>query len=232
MKFKSIFTTAITTSLLLVGSSAMAHHVAVNGNGLPHIKGKVNKLLLNAYDNCPKNEFEGSNRNSIALLANFDGNNRGGGGIITKKENTISLLVNSGMPDFTVVDGNACNSDGAAFTLPNGALFDEWDGDDGLWAVFVRMRGQPGTGINMALCYTDKDSVVVCDTGDVVDVTRGNGKPAVLDATRELLGFDTEPLTGEDAFWDVVTEGRAKATLYFYDCDDLNELPGNVGEAC
>ena len=144
--------------------------------------------------------------------------------------NDILLTVNSQIPDFTVIDGNACNSDGAMYNLPNGALFDEELGDDGEWAVFIRMRGQPSTGINMTLCYTEADqNNIVCDTGDSVDAVRGNGKPKVTDVTRALLGFDQTPANTPNPWWDVSTNGRAKATLYFYDCDDL---PIGVGQAC
>ncbi|MDH3377745.1 MAG: hypothetical protein OEQ39_12420 [Gammaproteobacteria bacterium] len=44
-------------------------------------------------------------------------------------------------------------------------------------------------------------------------MTRGNGKPGVTDVTRELLGFDSTPLSTGDPnpFWDVTTQGQAKA---------------------
>ena len=208
---------------------ASAHHIAVLGNDLPHISGKVEKLHLHAYDGCQSNPHdtnEGSNGGNVIVLDyNIDGRN----GLLGK--NDIELVVNGDWPNFAILDGNACDNDPAMFNLPSDALFDEPTGTEtGEWAVLVRMRGQPGSKFAARLCYTDGTDIV-CDVG-TVDIIRGNGKPSVTDVTRKLLGFDDlADLEDEKTqqWWEIGPGGRMRATLYFYDCDDLDP---SVTDAC
>lgn len=237
---------AVAFAFSSASTPATAHHVLLEGqgNGLPHIQGKLEKLHLRAQDGCPSNPHdtnEGSNGgNTIIFNTNVQGGKGPNAGVLG--ENDIELLVNTDWPVFTVVDGNACDDDPAQFTLPSDALFDENStsdlvADSGEWAVFVRMRGKPYTGFEATLCYTDS-SVIVCDTGDSVDITRGKGKPRVEDVTNELLGFDDlssfvdedgEPTEVTQTWWEVDPNGNFKATLYFYHCD---ALPEGIGEGC
>lgn len=211
-----------------VSGPAMADHVALLGNDLPHIKGKVEKLHLHAYDHCKEQEFEGSNRNVIMLEADFgvfgtDGvvRDHGNDSLNLIKTNDIFLVDATalvGVDDFTVLDGNACDNseaDGATFALPSDIATQ--------WIAMLRLRGQPTTGIDIALCFTD-DSVIVC--GQSVVKIRSRGKPGVTNVTRRLLkdiDFATSP------FWEVFTQGRLKATIHFYPCDEVNDA---VLDAC
>lgn len=208
----------------LFSSNAMADHVALLGNDLPHITGKAEKLHLHAYDTCKEQEFEGSNRNVIMLQADFgnvDLNNDGvvrdhsGDSMNLVKINDI-FLVNAttlGVDDFTVLDGNACENsedDGATFALPADIATN--------WVGMLRLRGQPDTGVDIATCWTDDVSGdIVC--GEAVVKVRGTGKPGVTNVTRRLL----ETIDYADSpFWEAFTQGRLKATIYFYPCDEVN----------
>ena len=204
-----------------VSGPALADHVALLGNDLPHIKGKVEKLHLHAYDHCKEQEFEGSSRNVIMLQADFGAlgtddvvRGHGADSLNLIKTNDIflvnaSLLV--GVDDFTVLDGNACENtedDGATFALPSDIATE--------WIAMLRLRGQPTTGLDIALCFTDA-GVIVC--GKAVVKVRSRGKPGVTNVTKRLLediDFATSP------FWEVFTQGRLKATIHFYPCDEVN----------
>lgn len=197
------------------GTSSMADHVALLGNDLPHMTGKAEKLHLHAYDTCKEQEFEGSNRNVIMLQADFDEASHTVDTQNLIKTNDIFLIeAVDDINDFTVLDGNACENsedDGALFALPTDIATE--------WAAFLRMRGQPGTGIDVATCYYDTSlGYVVC--GESVIRVRDRGKPSASDVTRQLL--KTVDLSDE-TWWEVFTDGRLKATIYFYPCGEIDD---------
>lgn len=205
---------AAATMAAMIGTAAMAHHTALLGNDLPHIAGKAEKLHLHAYDTCREQEFEGSNRNVIMLQADFD---EAGHTVDLKnaiKTNDIFLIQAVGeINDFTVLDGNACENsedDGALFALPSDISTE--------WAAFLRMRGQPDTGIDIATCWFVEDgNDVAC--GDNVVRVRDAGKPSVDNVTRQLL--TTVDFSNFETWWEVFTDGNMKATIYFYPCDEI-----------
>jgi len=194
---------------VLTAAPAMATHISLNGNGLPHINYSESfRLNLHAYNNCPAGDFEDSSRHTIALLADFGPFGVPGAHPDLLKTNDI--LLTSGA-DFHVIDGNACDADPAKFQLP-------LDVSTGDWEVYFRLVGQPGTGLDIATCGTDTTNTIIC--GGALVRIRGSGqgsKPHFEDVTRQLLTVNGTPLftslTGE--FWEAFTQGQAKAQLVF-----------------
>ena len=79
-----------------------------------------------AFDNCPADDFIGSNRNQIAVKANYQvmsgdlaSNQNGALKSDLLKQNTI-LLKPSPLGEFQVTDGNDCQAnDGAELDVPS-----------------------------------------------------------------------------------------------------------------
>ena len=84
------------------------------GNGLD-VTGSHYNLNIIGKDNCAPVPLTGSNRHVIQVLLNFnDGSQNGQAAATLDRRNKIFLSPG----DFQVTDGNACDKDGAAFTLP------------------------------------------------------------------------------------------------------------------
>jgi hypothetical protein len=153
-------------------------------------------------------------------MLNFnDGSQNGQAAATLNKINKIFLSPGS---DFQVTDGNACDKDGAQFTLPEGG-----------YSVWARALGKPGANVSatMTLCAIDtmgttdpSDDQIVCNTApDIVSLTRKGGQPVFTNVTKELttltIGGTTTSLfdpayTGY--FWDYDNNGLRLAQLRFY----------------
>ncbi len=72
-----------------------------------------NGYLLNviAFDKCPSGDFKGSNRRTIAVRADY-------AGIATDKASTANKIVLASGAGFEVLEGNACDENGASLQLP------------------------------------------------------------------------------------------------------------------
>jgi hypothetical protein len=169
-----------------------------------------NGFLLNviAYDNCPAGDFTDSNRHHIAVQADYqlDQNGNLAGTIV--RTNTIKLTSSGVDGDFQVLDGNACanrGKDGAELLLPITAANCDADcpvdnPDFTQYRAYLRLVGQPATGINVTTCAEETDDTIfddndggdflniLCSTESVVEVREtGNGKMRFTDYTKELL---------------------------------------------
>ena len=117
------------------GASRGAQAGKGNGTGNGAQSGSHYNLNIIGHDNCPGDDLKGTNRHVIDVLLN--------GG------NKINLVEG----DFAVLDGNACDSDGALFRLPANP-FTCADPTDPTcvntdptfqeYLVFVRALGAPG----------------------------------------------------------------------------------------
>ncbi|MEF9476257.1 MAG: hypothetical protein L0958_06190, partial [Candidatus Mariimomonas ferrooxydans] len=181
---------------------------AGKGNGLP--SGPRYMLNVIAFNNCPAGDFIGSNRHMIAVQADFDDGLLGG-----KNSKPDPFLRNNDIllslgDTFRVIDGNACDAEGARFQLPanpyncpdptqdvnaDGSIIDECLGEDltfHAYEVYVRLVGKPGTGIDVRTCgeAIDPDTleeVIICSTENVVEVRMtGKGKMQFKDKISEL----------------------------------------------
>ena len=195
-----------------VSGPAMAEHIALLGNGLPHLhdgeQKDIYRLAIHGKSNCTDQEFEGSSRTVISVQASFGDFD----GAATRHKDSVTktndIFLVSG--DFAVIDGNACpnlSDDGAKFQLPANIST--------AWSVWFVLVGQPNTGIDIATCGT-VDSELVC--GGAIVRVRAAGKPTFeKDVTKKLLTVDGEELftAATSPFWSVFTQGKMKAKLVF-----------------
>jgi len=193
------------------------------GNGA--LSGSHYNLNILGFTNCPGGTFTESNRHTIAVFLNLDDGSQNGKVFSTiNKDNKILLSPGT---DFQVTDGNACDGDGAAFTLPSDVA--------STYLVYIRALGSPKnipTG-TITTCAVDSTGTVVCSTADdVVSLTRNKGKSTFTDVTKQLLNIcvdldfdnvcdnnEVVPLFGApyvNYFWDYDNNGIKNAQLRFY----------------
>jgi hypothetical protein len=184
---------------------------------------KAYSLEVIAFDNCPKGTFDGTNRRAIAVQADFSkiANNQDLNSLT--KVNSI-FLTPSTDGTFQVLDGNACDSDGALVQLPETV--------SSTYELWVRLVGQPGSKIDVTTCATLQGSTTIICSTDNFAKTRitGKGEPSFTNATSKLLfitnplltgttcGTSTEPLFAgclDNFFWNWDTTGRPHAQLWF-----------------
>ncbi len=209
----------ITAAIALVACSSAP---AFAGNGLD-VNGAHYNLNIAGKAACAPVALTGSNRHVIEVLLNFnDGSQNGQAAATLDRTNKIFLSPGS---DFQVTDGNACDKDGAGFTLPAGG-----------YSVWARALAKPGNGVTtgiatITLCAVDtlgtadtSDDVIVCNTApDIVSLVRKNGQPVFTNVTKELttLTIGSTTVNLFDApyygfFWDYDNNGLRLAQLRFY----------------
>lgn len=95
-------------ALAALASTAVAQSTSNNGARV----GKEGYLLnVIAFERCPRGDFAGSNRRTIAVQADYVG-------VSTDAESYVNkIFVRSG-PEVRVHDGNACDANGAQLQLP------------------------------------------------------------------------------------------------------------------
>jgi hypothetical protein len=208
------------------------------GGGNGSSTGSHYNLNILGKDNCSGDDLTGSNRHSIQVLLDYSDGDGGYWDYSTDpatwvpsyevdldRRNKIFLAEGT---DFDVLDGNACDSDGAKIELP---------GSTG-YGVYVRELGTPGGWGDMTTCGVvagddgvagTADDEVVCSTENVV-LNRTKGRSTFRDVTTELTTmlldtdgdgrgdtrydiFDSEL---EETFWDFDNHGLRLVQLRFY----------------
>ena len=197
-----------------------------NGTGNGAQSGSHYNLNIIGHDNCPGDDLKGTNRHVIDVLLNG--------------RNQINLVEG----DFAVLDGNACDGDGATFQLPANpftcAVTDpeclNTDPTFQEYLVFVRALGAPGGKATITTCETDLTTLeVVCSTENVV-LVRSAGRSKFRNVTKQLttlcldtvadgvIACDTRVGIFEDDlhsfFWDFDNNGLRLAQLRFYPLPD------------
>ena len=179
---KSLFCRGLAATLLALGLATATwadkpapKEVGHGGYNMPSYG-----LEIIAFDNCPAGDFTDSNRRMIAVQAGFGDNPHGQKADSITRVNDIKLAASD---VFQVVDGNACDNDGAKLTLetaPGTCDFSSATCDFGAdigrlcttdadcgpsveYRVLVRLVGKPRGKIDVSTCATDPDSGV-CDT--------------------------------------------------------------------
>src|SRR5687767_11640861 len=101
---------------VFLGIAALASPAYAQGDGNGGLSGGHYNLNILGKDNCAGDDLEGSNRHTIQVLLNFrDGTPTDPtSDPVLDKRNKIFLQEG----DFRVIDGNACDNDGALFQLP------------------------------------------------------------------------------------------------------------------
>jgi hypothetical protein len=223
--------------------------MAFAGNGMP--SGTHYNLNLLGKDKCPGDDLKNTNRHTIMVLLHYEdadanatvGDVAGPDGILGTSDDLNELFVNLDkrnkiflvQGEFQVLDGNACDNDGATFQLPaNGA-----DGTYGTaYEVYARELGTPGGSGDLRTCAVaagadeimgTNDDEVVCSTENVL-LVRSTGKPKTQNVTKELTTLyidldgdgvaDTRISLFDDAlsnyFWDYDNNGLRLVQLRFY----------------
>lgn len=196
-------------------AATMASTSAFAGNGL-NVKGAHYNLNILGKKSCGISS-SGSNGHVIQVLLNFsDGSQNGQLASTLDKRNKIFL--SPGV--FSVTDPNACDGDGAAFSLPAGG-----------YSVWSRALGKPGGMATMGICAVDDmgttdttDDTLVCNTGtDVVSMTRKSGQSVFTNVTRELTtlyyggtAYSLFDPRFQGYFWDYDNNGLRLLQLRFY----------------
>ena len=219
--------------------------VLAAGNGAP--SGAHYNLNITGKTTCAGSPLTGSNRHVIEVLLNFnDGSQNGQLATTLDKRNKIFLVEG----DFQVLDGNACDSDGAKFQLPANPFTCPVDDPNCLntdptfqgYLVYARALGKPGGSAHMTTCATGagddgklgtNDDEIVCSTESVL-LVRSKGKSTFSNVTKELTTLcldtdgnnvcDTRLGIFDDAlinyFWDFDNNGLRLAQLRFYPLKD------------
>jgi len=217
--------------VLAVGLLA-APVMALADNGAP--SGSHYNLNLLGKNKCPGDDLVGGNRHTIFVLLKYTDPDPDPDSTVTTpdyfasidKRNKIFLAPGT---DFQVTDGNACDQDGAGFTLPANVAT--------AWEVYVRELGKPGGNGDLRTCAVSAgvdlitgtaDDEVVCSTENVV-LVRNTGKSTFRNVTQELTTLvvdadgdgNTErvPLFDDDFYryyWDYDNNGLRLVQLRFY----------------
>jgi hypothetical protein len=212
----------ITAAVLCLGATL----AQATGNGAPN-GGHYNLNIL-GKDNCSGDDLTGSERHTIQVLL-VGGQNAGDlNGTLASaldKRNKIFLVTSEdtvGDSDFHVLDGNACDGNGALFALPRNVST--------AWTVWARAGGKPGGTATMTTCATDPTTQeIVCSTENVV-LLREKGGQKFTNVTKQLttVCWDTNgdgvcdvrvPLFDPrlvDYFWNYDNNGLRLAQLRFY----------------
>ena len=211
----------IAASLALGIASASAQ---TTGNGA--LSGSHYNLNIIGKTHCSPEAFTDSSRHNIQVLLNGgDSATAINGQLATSISKVNKIYLAPG--DFAVLDGNACDNNGAKFQLPAGG-----------YAVLARALGKPGGVATMTTCGTGAgvdgilgtaDDEIVCSTENAV-LSRYKGKSSFVNVTQELttMLLDTDgdgvgdtrinifdPML-QDYFWNYDNKGLRLAQLRFY----------------
>ena len=221
MKMSTLF-----LSLGVVFIAAMPMAAQNSNNGFP--SGDHFTLNIQGKLNCAGSDLTGSNRHTIQVLLNFGSNPND----LIDRANKIILQPGPTGSQPQVVDGNACDKNGALFQLPIDVST--------TWTAYARALSKPQTSMNITSCGVDEgpdllpntaDDVVICSTGNPLMLQRKSGKPVTINATDELLfvcvGGTGDNCTGgtkvplfNDAyflyFWNVDNLGLRNAQIRLY----------------
>lgn len=194
-------------SLLAVALTLVTPAIALAGNGAPN--GAHYNLNIIGHTTCAGDDLKGANGHVIQVLLDYsDGSQNGQLASTLDKRNKIFLTEG----DFQVLDGNACDGDGATFQLPANPFtcpvtdpaclntdptFQEY-------MIYARALGSPknNPSATITTCavaagvdgvFGTADDELVCSTENVV-LVRTKGKSSFGNVTKELttLLVDTD----------------------------------------
>ena len=221
----AILATGAAAVLALAGTPSWT--LTGTGNGAP--SGSHYNLNILGKTTCSPADLTDTSRHTIqVLLVGGDQADFLNGKLATgiSKKNKI-YLSESTDGSFTVLDGNACDADGAMFSLPAPGGYD----------IYARALGKPGGGATMTTCATGvgddgvldtADDEIVCSTDNVVFL-RTKGKQTFTNVTTQLTTI-TADVDGDgtldtvnifdpslyDYFWNFENRGLRLAQLRFY----------------
>jgi hypothetical protein len=163
---KRLVFVALVLTLMLAAALPVA---AGEGNGMP--SGPHYNLNVIGVPKDKTADMDGNNGHRIFVPLDKDG----------VKGGTKIILTPSLEGEFQVLDANGTDQDGAELLLPIDVTA-EYD-------VYVRALGKPGGSAAVTSCYTATDGSDWCFS-ETLTLTRGNGKPVAINASRYLLYVD------------------------------------------
>ncbi len=198
---------------------------AQTGNGAP--SGAHYNLNILGKEQCPTDPMTGTDGHVIFVLLNGGDSATSLNGKIASNISKVNKIYLTPAPDNTtvaVLDGNACDSDGALFELPNPSAG---------YTIWARALAKPNGSADMTTCATDPTTgEVVCSTLNVL-LTRNAGQSKFTNVTTELTTLTyIDPTTGatitvslfdpslQDYFWNYQNNGLRLAQLRFYPAQD------------
>lgn len=237
--------------LALLVTAIASPALAQTGNGA--ISGPHYNLNLIGMKNCPTQPYDDTGRHNIHVLLNYSDDDADnivgddpGTAVTLNKKNKIFLIQgdpidgSSVQDDFYVLDGNACDGDGAAFRLPANPFTCPATDPECLtseptfqeYLVFVRALGTPGGSGDLRTCAISdgdtagdaSDDEVVCSSENVL-LVRTSGKSKFENKTKELTTMVIQVDTNGDDVLETVRIGIFDPLLYSYFWDyDNNGL--------
>jgi hypothetical protein len=208
----------ILTIVLAVGTAAA---LAQTGNFAP--SGAHYNLNILGKEQCPTDPMTNGNGHVIFVLLNGGDAATNLTGKLASNISKVNKIFLEPSPDnstFAVLDGNACDSNGALFELPNPSAG---------YTIWARALATPGGSATMTTCATDPtNNEVVCSTMNVL-LTRKTGSSKFQNVTPQLTTMTfINPATGSpitvsifdpsliDYFWNYENNGLRLAQLRFY----------------
>src|SRR6516162_1388293 len=179
--------TLVLTFALAVGTAAA---LAQTGNGAPN--GPHYNLNIIGKNQCPTDPMTTGNGGVIFVLLNGGDSATsltGQQATTVSKVNKIYLQQSPDNSTFKVLDGNACDANGALFELPNPSAG---------YTVWARALGTPGGNATVTTCATDPTTgEVVCSTLNVL-LLRTKGQQKFANVTTQLTTITfINPATGQ-----------------------------------
>jgi hypothetical protein len=201
---------------LAVGTAAA---LAQTGNGAP--SGLHFNLNILGKEQCPTDPMTNGGHVIFVLLNGGDVATNLNGKLASNISKVNKIFLQES-PDntFNVLDGNACDKNGALFELPN---------PTNGYTIWARALGTPGGNATITPCATDTNTLeVVCSTTNVL-LMRTKGKQMFQNVTPQLTTLTfISPITGlpvtvslfdpefQDFFWNYQNDGLRLAQLRFY----------------
>jgi hypothetical protein len=208
--------------ILAIGLAAgTAASFAQTGNGAP--SGPHYNLNILGKEQCPTDPMTTGSGHVIFVLLNGGDAATNLTGKLASNISKVNKIYLQQAPDnttFAVLDGNACDANGALFELPNPSAG---------YSIWARALGTPGGNATMTTCATDPTTgEVVCSTLNVL-LTRTKGQQQFSVVTTQLTTMTfVDPTTGKtvtvsifdpsliDYFWNYQNNGLRLAQLRFY----------------
>ncbi len=239
-----LFKSVMLSSVLVVVAFGTRPALADTGNGAPN--GAHYNLNLLGKDTCPGDDLKNTNRHTIMVKLNFtDATPTTASTATLDKTNKIFLTqtplsVTNFNDKFQVLDGNACDGDGALFMLPSnpfscGATVGGTNSTDPAclvldtditfqeYLIFLRELGKPGGTGSLTSCRLDTTvtpNVTICSTESVL-LSRSSGKSTFRNVTKELTTLCLNTNTANGSGCDVrVGIFDGSGFQYFWDFDN------------
>jgi hypothetical protein len=230
--------------LAVLGSIALANPaLAQSGDGNGGLSGPHYNLNILGKATCAGDDLTGSNRHTIQVLLNYHDATPTDPTSDPALDRRNKIFLAEG--DFQVLDGNACDGDGATFQLPANPYTCPADDPYCLnsdptfqsYTVWARARSGGGSA-TMTTCRLDKATAEYqCSTENTLDVlvrTKGKNTNNFTNVTKELttVCLDTDADTACDFregifandlfsyYWDYDNFGLRLAQLRFYPIPD------------